>query len=329
MQKIRFGIIGTNFISDWILEASREEPRFEATAVCSRIRETGEAFAQKHQIPHVFTSPEEMAASTCIDAVYIASPNALHASLSILFMKHGKHVLCEKPLASNAREVHEMIKTSQCYGVTLMEAMKSTLTPNFGVIRERIASLGTIRRYFASYCQYSSRYDKLKEGIILNAFKPELSNGATMDLGTYTIYPMVVLFGRPRKINATGLKLSTGVDGQGAINFEYDNLNATVLYSKLTDSYLPAEIQGEQGTLQADRINTIQEVKFISRNHETYNISIPAEHHEYYYELAEFIRLIENKQTESTVNSHINSLTTLEIIDEIRRQLDIVYPADL
>ena len=62
MRKVRFGIIGTNFITDWILEAAREELRFEATAVCSRSRETGQAFALKHGIPHLFTSPEEMAA---------------------------------------------------------------------------------------------------------------------------------------------------------------------------------------------------------------------------------------------------------------------------
>ena len=76
MRKVRFGIIGTNFITDWILEAAREELRFEATAVCSRSRETGQAFALKHGIPHLFTSPEEMAASSLIDAVYIAVPNS-------------------------------------------------------------------------------------------------------------------------------------------------------------------------------------------------------------------------------------------------------------
>ena len=87
MRKVRFGIIGTNFITDWILEAAREELRFEATAVCSRSRETGQAFALKHGIPHLFTSPEEMAASSLIDAVYIAVPNSLHAALSILCNK--------------------------------------------------------------------------------------------------------------------------------------------------------------------------------------------------------------------------------------------------
>lgn len=328
MKKIRFGIIGTNFITGWILEASREEPCFEAVAVYSRQKDTGEAFALKYAIPHVFTSLEEMACSPLIDAVYVASPNALHASQSITFMNQGKHVLCEKPMASNATELKEMIAASRRNKVTLMEAMKSTLTPNFSRIKEALPRLGAIRRYFASYCQYSSRYDQLKAGTVLNAFKPELSNGAMMDLGIYTVYPMVVLFGRPEKISATSLLLSTGVDGQGAVNFEYPGMNATILYSKIADSFLPAEIQGEAGTLTLDRIHTISKVTLLPKGGQPEDLTVTPEHHEYYYELAEFVRLVQNREHESSVNSHAHSLITLEIIDEIRRQSGIVYPAD-
>ena len=327
-RKVRFGIIGTNFISDWLLEASHEEPRFEPVAVCSRHQETGENFALRHHIPHVFTSPEEMAASQWIDAVYIASPNSLHARLSILFMKQGKHVLCEKPLASNALEVKEMIKVSRQNKVTLMEAMKSTLTPNFRIVQQQIGNLGTIRRYFSCYCQYSSRYDQFKAGIIPNAFNPKYSNGAMMDLGIYTIYPMVVLFWQPQKIQASGLKLHTGVDGQGAVNFEYPGMNATILYSKITNSDLPTEIQGEQGTLILDRINTINQIKLNLKGQSSRDLSLSPTHNEYYYEISEFINLIENQQLESSINSHEHSLISLQIIDEIRKQLGIIYPAD-
>ncbi|MCD7930665.1 MAG: Gfo/Idh/MocA family oxidoreductase [Tannerellaceae bacterium] len=336
-RKIRFGVVGTNFISDWVIAGGRQDERFELTAVYSRTQETADAFAAKHQIPHTFTSLEEMAASPLIDAVYIASPNFLHASQSILCMSRGKHVLCEKPFASNAREAKEMIAASEKYNVTLMEAMKPTLTPNFRAVRENISRLGTIRRYFASYCQYSSRYDKFKEGVVLNAFKPELSNGAMMDIGIYTVYPMVVLFGRPQKIEASGVVLSSGADGQGAVNFTYEGMNATVLYSKIADSYLPTEIQGEEGNITLDRVNLISKVGFIPRptaksgkgsKPEPRDISYITDKDEYYYEVAEFIDLIEAGKRESEINSHAHSLITLEIIDEVRRQLGIVYPAD-
>lgn len=337
-NKTRFGIVGTNFITDWVIAGARQDERFELSAVYSRTQERADEFASKHGIPHTFTSLEEMARSPLIDAVYIASPNFLHAEQSILCMKHGKHVLCEKPFASNAREAEEMIEASRIYNVTLMEAMKPTLTPNFRAVRENLGRLGKIRRYFSCYCQYSSRYDKFREGIVLNAFKPELSNGAMMDIGIYTLYPMIVLFGKPRKVKATGVVLSSGADGQGAVNFEYDGMNATILYSKIANSSLPTEIQGEEGNLQLDRINIIGKVTYLPRQSaaagktavaEPEDITAVTDKDEYYYEVAEFIDLIRAGKRESAINSHANSLITLEIIDEIRRQLGVVYPADL
>jgi len=329
LQKVRFGVIGTNFISDWVIAGGREDERFELAAVCSRKEETGRAFASKHGIPHVFTSVETMAESNLIDAVYIASPNACHAAQSIACMERGKHVLCEKAFASNASEAKLMIETAKKQDVTLMEAMKPTLTPAFRAVRDAVAKIGVIRQFFACYCQYSSRYDKLKEGVVLNAFNPALSNGAVMDIGIYTIYPMVVLFGRPAAIHAAGVKLFSGVDGHGNVVFEYDNgMTASVLYSKIADSFLPTEIQGENGVITLDRINIIGSVKMKQRGCEWENITPETPHNEYYYEIAEFIDLIQSGRKESSVNTLSNSLITIEIIDEIRRQLNIRFPAD-
>ena len=337
MDKVRFGVVGTNFISDWVIAGARQDERYELVAVYSRKQETADAFAAKHNIPHTFTNLEEMAKSPLIDAVYIASPNFCHAEQSILCMSHGKHVLCEKPMASNAKEARAMIEASKKYNVTLMEAMKPTLTPNFLAVRGNLSRVGTIRRYFSCYCQYSSRYDKFKEGIVLNAFKPELSNGAIMDIGVYTLYPMVVLFGRPKKIDASGIVLSSGADGQGAVNFLYDGMNATVLYSKIANSSLPTEIQGEDGNIMLDRINIIRKVTFLPRLAPAMgkgpepvpeDISAKTEKDEYFYEVSEFINLVLAGKRESEINSHEHSLITLEIIDEIRRQIGVVYPAD-
>lgn len=337
MKKIRFGVVGSNFITDWLIAGARQDERFELAAVCSRTQARADEFAARHGIPHTFTDLEQMAASPLLDAVYIASPNSLHASQSILCMRHGKHVLCEKPLASNAREARAMIATAQQCGVTLMEAMKTTLSPNFRVLSEALPRVGTVRRYFASFCQYSSRYDRFKQGVVLNAFRPELSNGAMMDIGIYTVYPMVALFGRPKRITASGIVLSSGVDAQGAVNFDYEGMNATTLYSKIANSSLPTEIQGEAGNLTIDRINRIGRVEWqprpaaasgLEQPAAAEELTVPTDRDDYYYEVAEFIDLIEAGRIESAVNSHACSLATLEIIDEVRRQLGVVYPAD-
>ena len=338
MEKVRFGVVGTNFITDWVIAGARQDPRFELVAVCSRSQERAEEFAAKHGIPYKFTSLEEMASSPVVDAVYIASPNFKHAEQSILCMSHGKHVLCEKPLASNAAEARQMIAASAKYNVTLMEAMKSTLNPNFLMMMRNVERVGKVRRYFSSYCQYSSRYDRLKAGELPNAFNPACSNGALMDIGVYTIYPMVVLFGRPQEVFASGTLLSSGTDGQGSVTFRYDGMEANVIYSKIADSHLPSEIQGEEGTIVMNHISRLKQVTFIPRmpqavrgngeQPEAEDWSQPTDKDRYYYEVAEFIDLVLSGRRESAVNTHCCSLMTMELMDEVRRQLGVVYPAD-
>lgn len=209
MRKTRFGIVGTGRISDWVLKGAVMEPRFEAAAVCSRSRESGKAFAEAHGIAKVYTDIDEMASDPEIDAIYIGTPNSTHHDLAILCMNHGKHVLCEKPMAANAKEVNEMIDVARANGVMLMEAMISTLCPNFVAARKHLAGMGAVRHYFASFCQYSSKYDLVKRIIageedspVPSSLNPERCGGALMDIGIYTVFPMVALFGRPRGIKA-------------------------------------------------------------------------------------------------------------------------------
>lgn len=241
---IRFGVVGTNWITDRFVQAGLENEEFLLTAVYSRTEEKGRAFAAKYAGAAIYTDLEEMVSSGEVDAIYIASPNSMHAEQALVCMNHGKHVICEKPAASNSTELRAMIEAANSNDVLLMEAMKSTFMPNFGVIRDNLYKLGQVRRYFASYCQYSSRYDAYRQGTVLNAFNPEYSNGSLMDLGIYCLYPLVALFGKPDSIKATGIMLSSGVDGEGSMVMRYADMDAVVMHSKITDSYLPAEIQG-------------------------------------------------------------------------------------
>ncbi|MFX3624849.1 MAG: Gfo/Idh/MocA family protein [Ectobacillus sp.] len=325
---IRFGVVGTNWITDAFIEAASELEDFALAAVYSRTSERAKEFAKKYGVQTIFTDLESMAKSEEIDAVYIASPNSFHAKQAIAFMDHGKHVLCEKPIASNASEVREMIQAAKNNGVALMEAMKTTLLPNFKIVQENLHKIGAIRRYFASYCQYSSRYDAYKEGNVLNAFKPEFSNGSLMDIGIYCIYPLVVLFGKPISIQATGFMLDSGVDGEGSILLKYGGMDAVVMYSKITDSALPSEIQGEEGNIIIDKIHTPEKVEIRYRDGRTEDVTQPQSDKAMFYEAKEFIELIQNGQTESYINSYENSLITMEIIDEARKQIGIVFPSD-
>ncbi|GAB6167971.1 Gfo/Idh/MocA family oxidoreductase [Clostridium carnis] len=329
MKEIRFGLIGTNFITEWFINGAREVPNVKISAVYSRTEERAKEFSEKFEIYNVFTNLEEMAKSNLIDAVYIASPNALHAEQSILFLQNKKHVLCEKAFASNSYEVNKMIDVAKENNMVLMEAMKTTSLPNFKVIKDNLYKIGKVRRYFASFCQYSSRYDKYKAGEILNAFKPELSNGGLMDIGVYCIAPMVNLFGKPNTIKATGLMLKSGVDGEGSIVFGYDDMDATVIYSKISNSYLPSEIQGEDGSIIIEKINNFNKIELILRTGEKIDLSIKQNEANMCYEVEDFIRLIKENSKEDLDKALKNSKDVIDIMDEARLQIGIKFPADL
>ncbi|WP_336789475.1 Gfo/Idh/MocA family protein [Paenibacillus sp. MMO-177] len=326
---LRIGIIGSNFITETFMNAARQVDKVEVTALYSRTEERAKAYADAQGIPHTFTDIEAMAQSDLIDAIYIASPNSLHAEYAITFMKHGKHVLCEKPLASNAAEVQAMFEAAKENKVLLMEAMKSTVMPNFDAIRENLHKIGKVRTFFASFCQYSSRYDKYKAGEVLNAFLPELSNGSLMDIGTYCIYPLVVLFGKPDSVKASAVMLESGVDGKGSLILNYGDMEAILLHSKISNSNMPAEIQGEEGNMIIERISQPASVRIQYRDgRPEENIGRPQADNSMVYEIQAFAGLIERGELESPVNTYANSLAVMEIMDEARRQIGLVYPAD-
>lgn len=351
MRKVRFGIVGTGRISDWVLKGAVLDPRFEAAAVCSRSQENAEAFAAKHNIPKTFIDVAEMASDPEIDAIYIGTPNHTHHDLAIKCMSLGKHVLCEKPLASNAVEVKEMISAARRGGVLLMEAMISTLSPNFRMVQERLKSLGTVRNYSGVFCQFSSKYDLLKrilsgedDSPVPSSFNPDRAGGALMDIGIYPIYPMITLFGRPESVKASVLTIdvptSSGmmpVDMQGSAVFEYDGMTASATYSKIADSRLRTEISCEGGILSLDQIHITRQVDFIphgaptsgrSSGPQKEDITVPCDPDEYLCEFKEFIDILERGGLESENNSLGNSLAVAEVMDEIRRQARVVFPSD-
>ena len=265
------------------------------------------------------------AKSDAFDAVYIASPNCCHHDQAIAMMRAGKHVLCEKPMASNYEEAAEMFRVAEEEEVILLEAMRSIYTPGFLKMTEYMESLGTIRRATIQYCQYSSRYDNFKRGIIENAFKPELSNGALMDIGVYTVACMIRLFGAPKSIKAVGVKLQNGVDGAGTILMEYEDMIGEAIYSKITDSAMPSQIQGEDGSMLIKEIENVKDLR-ISRKKVDQSIHFEQSDNTLNHETDAFIKMI--KTVTGWEEGREITLETMKVLDEARRQMDIVFPAD-
>ena len=323
---IRFAVIGTNWITRQFVDAAHETGKYKLTAVYSRSLEQAQTFANDYPVEHLFTSLEAMAQSEAIDAVYIASPNSLHFPQTKLFLSHKKHVICEKPLASNIQEVEAAIALARENQVVLFEAFKTASLPNFLLLQQSLPKIGKVRKAFINYCQYSSRYQRYLDGENPNTFNPAFSNGSIMDIGFYCLASAVALWGEPKQVQASASLLDSGVDAHGIAVLDYGDFSVMLQHSKVSDSTLPSEIQGEAGALVIEKISECQKVAFIPRGSKAQNLSQPQHINTMLYEAEEFARLVENNEVDHPALEV--SRITAKVQTEIRRQTGVVFPAD-
>lgn len=108
---MKFGLIGTNWITDRFIEAGKTVPEFELHSVYSRTIERAQSFAEKYDIPNFTDNMDKLLNDEAVDIIYIATPNILHHQQAIQAMNHGKHVLCEKPIATSEKNFNLMYHT--------------------------------------------------------------------------------------------------------------------------------------------------------------------------------------------------------------------------
>lgn len=326
---MRLATIGTNWITSLFIEAVEETAGIELAAVYSRSQQKAEAFAEQHSAPLIFTNLETMAESEEIDCVYIASPNSLHFAQTILFLENKKHVICEKPIFSNAAEFEAAHQKAEENGVFLFEALRGIHTPNFKELKEQLNSIGKVRNVLLHRNKYSSRYEDVLKGEVPNIFSLQYSGGTLVDLGVYPLSIAVALFGKPDKSSYSAALLSTGVDGSGSLVLEYPEFVCTILCSKISTSYNGSEIQGEQGTIQIDDTGSLAEINLIdNQSGERHAIGEVQSAKNMKYEIAEFLRIIGNADWAEYGKLTQISREILEITEAARKQNGIFYPSD-
>jgi predicted dehydrogenase len=324
---IKLAIIGTNWITGQFVEAALKTGEYKLAAVYSRSMESARQFGEKYGSPTLFNDLEELAASPLIDAVYIASPNVLHGPQAVQMMQGGKHVIVEKPMASNYALAQKMFEVAEDNGVLLFEAFMSPHLPNFRRLKESLSSIGAIRKGFISYCQYSSRYPKYLAGENPNTFNPEFANGSIMDIGFYSVAAAVELFGVPTQIQASAHLLESGVDAHGSVLLRYPEFDVTLSHSKVSNSYSTSEIQGEEGSLILPDFSECMGFDLYARSGERTHFETEQVENSMVYEAKAFASMIwKGKMDEYAIQ---RSLTIAHIITEVRRQTGVVFPADV
>ena len=325
---MRFGTIGTNFISREFRKAGEKLESFSLAVVYSRTMETARAFAGEDAIACT-DSLQELASREDVDAVYIASPNKFHYEQAAQMLRAGKHVLLEKPACPDAASFARLTALARENGVVLLEAMRSAFTPGFRALREAVAKVGKVRRVSFTYCQYSSRYDAYKRGVVENAFNPAFCNGSLMDIGVYCVHTLVALCGLPKEMAAVANRLDNGLDSQGSVLCRYGDMVADLSWSKVADSRRDNEIQGEEGTLLIDSITNPKKIVLVGRDKRRQTLySDPDE--EFFgmdHEIRAFMDFAARCTDGARPWEEFNLITeqTLSLMDAIRRQTGIDF----
>jgi predicted dehydrogenase len=168
---IRYGILGFGHHAK-----KRLMPAFagaQVTGMWRRDPAKAQADAREYHIPHVFDSAEELCASPEIDAVFVVSPDALHLPHVLVAAQHGKHILCEKPLALNADEVEKMLFATRAAGVVFGAAQNMRYNASVQLIREWIAE-GRIGQPMLAHSQFCYNAEKSPRAWI---YDPTLATG--------------------------------------------------------------------------------------------------------------------------------------------------------
>ena len=180
---IRIGVLGAAAIVPMALtNPAGSVPEANILAIAARDPKRAEAFARKHKISRVHQTYNDLLDDPDVDAIYNPLPNSLHAEWTVRALKAGKHVLCEKPFASNAREAEEMATVARETGLVLSEAFAYRYHPLTARVKEIIASgeLGKIKHIEAQFCFLLPSPNNIR-------FKYELAGGALMDCGCYPV----------------------------------------------------------------------------------------------------------------------------------------------
>lgn len=325
---IRVGIIGRNFVVDWLLAAMQQTPELCATAIYSRNWDTGWEFAAKYGLHAVYTDLEKFAAADSFDAAYIASPNICHYEQALCLLQHGKHVLLEKPGVLTRAQTETLVETAKAHHVVYLEAMRLVFDDALPVIQAALPQIGTLRRVTAEFTQYSSRYDRVRAGVQgINAFDPALCNAAILDMGCYPIHALVSMFGAPSQVAAQAYHLENGFEAGGIALLRYEGFVCEAIWSKVCKQAAPTTFMGEDGSILLDDINHIRRIWLVRRSGETvelpYREKLP---NNMMYELREFAHCITTGTQPEKRNR--DSILTAAVIEEARRQTGTLFPPD-
>lgn len=326
---INFAVIGTGWITESFVKCAEASGAWKLVAVYSRKERTAAEFGAKFQVTRTATDLEDLIADKDIHAVYIASPNSLHAGQAEYILKHKRHVIVEKPATSTSGELAALFKLAKENGVFLIEANRHIQEVNFKILQQNLPRLGPIYGASLNYASYSSRYNAVLAGETPNIFSLEYSAGSLVDLGVYPITAAVALFGKPVSQTYKPVVVRTGADGGGIIVLNYETFAVSINASKCYTSQAPTEVYGEKGTLVMNGVTDIEKVTFLDAKEKTSeDLAEKKADLNLLEEAIEFARIIEQGDQEAAKKLEEISCFVIGITEDLRHQNGLMFNAE-
>ena len=326
LNKIKWGIVGCGGIANKFASDLALIEDAELTAVASRSSEKAAEFAQRHNSIKAYSNYDALFSDTDVDIVYIATPHTSHAELSIKAMEHGKHVLCEKPLALNKKEATAMIETSQRTHRFFMEALWTRFNPGLVTAKKQIdnGEIGSIKYIHADFSFKSTA------PLDSRVMDLELGGGAILDIGIYPAFLAYLFLGLPKEILAkTIFHKDAKCDIQTSMIFHYDEAQAVLYCSFTSNSKKTALISGSDGQIYLHNSWHSAQGYTLIKDDQEQIVDLPTLGVGFTHEIIECHHCLNTNKIESEHWSHQNSLDLISILDIVRNKIGLKYPQEL
>jgi Predicted dehydrogenases and related proteins len=260
-----------------------------------------------------------------IDAAYIAVPHSGHKACSMLMMAHGKHVLCEKPMAINRSEAEEMFACAEQNHVLLTEAMWARVVPGTRKMRELVqnGALGEILGVEGKFC-YTMDEDEMDHHVLKN----EYGGGSLLDVGCYGLHFASWYLGDDITHISAEADYYKGTDRHACVLLKYRggaiaDLSSATLLRKPNEGY----VYGTRGYAYLKRFYAPQEI-VLEREGKREVIPAPYAGNGFEEQIEHFCDCLQKGLPESPLIPHAQTLKIITLTDTIREMIGVRYPQD-
>lgn len=326
---MKLGILGSGKIVKEILPVLEQVENIDLVAIAGRNERKLEDLVEEFNIGKYYISIDDLLADPDIDTIYVALPNNLHYEAMDKAIDKGKDIICEKPFCGNLRETKDIFDKAFAKGLIVLEAASHRFIPNALSVRNELKKLGDIKIVSFNYSQYSSRYDKFKEGEIAPVFDRSMNGGALMDINFYNVDYLSMLFGRPKAVKYFP-NMERGIDTSGILYLDYGDFKAIAIGSKDSDASLVNTIQTDRGTIEiTDAINSFSTFRIKESGKDVFReVNVNEPYHRMVYEFREFLEIISQRDMKKARKLSKISLDTSWILTEARKFAAIDFPND-